>query len=122
MALQKRSQKFAVAAHTRVAARTDAERKTNKEYVTFAKKFPALIHTCGLAQSIAFALAKDHTAYIADLAAVLKAIGHSNLSTANDLNQLACNELLGGYMRLSRDSLQAASWLKRYVEVLGEGE
>ncbi len=43
----------------------------NKEFdeyhESFAKKFPALIHTCGLAQAVAFALAKKETGYVEDL-------------------------------------------------------
>ena len=54
MSVHTRSQRLAQEAFARV---TD-HRRPNKEYVSFAKKFPALIHTCGLAQAIAFALAK----------------------------------------------------------------
>ena len=51
--------------------------RPNKEYVSFAKKFPALIHTCGLAQAVAFALAKggQQGVYAEDLAAVLQTVG-----------------------------------------------
>lgn len=120
MSFQTRSQRFAVAAHTRVAQQVGPKQTIGKEYATFARKFPALVHTCGLAQSIAIALAKKQTTYIEDLAAVLHAIGHGQASSAQGLNNLARNEMLDGYMRLSRDTLQAASWLKRYVEVYGE--
>lgn len=92
-------------------------------YASFAKTFTALIHTCGLGQAVAFALAKDHTDYVEDLAAVLNAGGHPEVSCSESLHRQAREETLTGYLRLSRDAIHAASWLKRYVEaVVGEGE
>ena len=69
-----RSQLLAQEAFARVAAHDQPK----KEYVSFAKRFPALIHTCGLAQAIAFALAKrgQQEDYANDLAAVLLRGGH----------------------------------------------
>ena len=67
-----------------------------KEYQTFAKRFPALVHTCGLAQAIAFALAKKEQTYVTDLASVLQAGGHSELADADALDQAArVGEALG---------------------------
>ena len=68
--------------------------KPDKEYVSFAKKFPALIHTCGLAQAVAFALAKKEANYIADLSEVLKAAGIPN-DRATPLDQHARTLQLG---------------------------
>ena len=94
-----------------------------KEYRTIAKKFPALIHTCGLAQAIAFFQAKGHTDYLNDLASVVRAAGHPEVSNANRLGELSRTQSLSLYMRLSRDTLMAAGWIKRYVEALaGEEE
>ena len=119
MSVHTRSQKLAQAAFARVTSRDTSD----KDYVSFAKKFPALIHTCGLVQAVAFALAKDHTDYVEDLAAVLKAGGHPLVNSSQSLDNQARNETLTGYLRLSRDAIHAASWLKRYVEaVVGEGE
>jgi CRISPR-associated protein Cmr5 len=111
-----RSQRLAQAAYARIAQHG----KPDKEYVSFAKKFPALIHTCGLAQAVAFALAKNETDYIADLAEVLKAAGHSEITTAESLDHHARTQQLSSYLRLSRDAVNAASWLKRYIEAAGE--
>lgn len=119
MTVQTRSQKLAQAAFAQIAARGTPV----KEYVSFSKKFPALIHTCGLAQAVAFALAKKHADYIEDLAAVLKASGHLEVSSAHTLQKQTQEQPLSGYLRLSRDTINAASWLKRYVEAaVGEEE
>lgn len=75
MTLHTRSQKFAHAAFARISK----YEKLGKEYASFARKFPALIHTCGLAQAVAFALAKKQAGYIEDLAAVLNGSGHPEI-------------------------------------------
>ncbi|MGL4423278.1 MAG: type III-B CRISPR module-associated protein Cmr5 [Gemmataceae bacterium] len=132
-----RSQKLAQAAYPRVQKRFSGdERLTDsecKDYTSLAKKFPSLIHTCGLAQAVAFYEAKGkpkpgqpdklHKKYLADLAAVLTALGYQQMVTIEALAQTVRTEPLIGYMRLSRDAINAASWLKRYVEaVAGEDE
>jgi CRISPR-associated protein Cmr5 len=126
MMSQTRGQKMAQAAYARVAAHG----KPDAEYVTFAKRFPALVHTCGLAQAVAFAEAKGtskggppkkpETKYLEDIAAVLNAGGHTPIDSAQRLAETTRSERLGGYLRLSRDAIQAASWLKRYVEAASE--
>ncbi|MFI5456518.1 MAG: type III-B CRISPR module-associated protein Cmr5 [Isosphaerales bacterium] len=119
MSVHTRSQRLAQTAFSRIAAYG----KPDKEYVSFAKKFPALIHTCGLAQAVAFALAKKETAYVEDLAAVLKASGHLEITSARALDDQTQMQELSGYLRLSRDAINAASWLKRYVEAaVGEDD
>lgn len=117
MSVHTRSQKLAQAAYSQIMIHTrNGEEKPNKEFVTTVKKFPALIHTCGLAQAVAFALAKNDHKYVGYLAAVLRAAGHSDLQDANSLDQTARTAALSDYLRLSRDAINAASWLKRYVE------
>lgn len=116
MSIHTRGQRLAQAAHCRIARYG----KPSDEYASFAKKFPALIHTCGLAQAVAFALAKKETDYLADLAEVLAASDHTEITTAEQLNHQARNLPVSGYLRLSRDAISAASWLKRYVEAAGE--
>jgi CRISPR-associated protein Cmr5 len=122
MSLHTRSQKHSQAAYPRVAAR----QKTGfDEYSTVARKFPALIHTCGLAQAVAFAQAKrkkdklDGGAegqYLADLAEVLRAGGHPEIKTADDLAKISREAAVSAYLRLSRNAIEAAVWLKRYAE------
>jgi CRISPR-associated protein Cmr5 len=129
MSVHTRSQKLAQAAYPRIQSR-DSEMTPDefKEYVTIAKKFPSLVHTCGLAQAVAFYEAKGktkpgkpekpHIRYLKDLAAVLTAIGHQQIATVDELANRVRTEPLSGYLRLSRDAINAASWLKRYVEAV----
>jgi CRISPR-associated protein Cmr5 len=126
MSVHTRSQKLAQAAFPRVQERHSRlkERDFN-EYVSFAKKFPALIHTCGLAQAVAFADAKrkkdkpdggPEGCYLEDLAAVLHRGGQHEIPSAETLRKQTRDVPLSGYVRLTRDAINAAGWLKRYVE------
>jgi CRISPR-associated protein Cmr5 len=122
-----RSQQYAQAAFPAVQRHypqpTKDLSKEQKEYRTVAKKFPSLIHTCGLAQAIAFYQAKGHTDYLADLAQVVSQAGHPEITSTDELAKHSRSDKLSLYMRLSRDTLTAAGWLKRYVEALaGEEE
>jgi len=101
-----------------------AHGQLHKDYVSFAKKFPALIHTCGLAQAVAFARAKgkQQEEYAIDLGAVLKEGGHPAISSVESLARLTREESVSGYLRLSRDAIDAAVWLKRYVEAASPDE
>ena len=92
-------------------------RGKNDQYVSFAKSFPSLIHSCGLTQAIAFAMGRNRD-YVTDLATVLNA-----METQVPLQNLAERSRTAGiveYMRLSRHALSAASWLKRYVSAFDE--
>jgi len=123
MSVHTRSQRLAQAALPRIQSRMQGLReKAFDEYRSFVKKFPALIHTCGLAQAVAFALAKQENDYIEDLAAVLRDSGHPEITSAQTLHERARTQPLSGYLRLSRDAINAAGWLKRYVEAAGEEE
>jgi CRISPR-associated protein Cmr5 len=123
MSVHTRGQRLAQAAYSQIASHTgNGQRKLDEKYVTFAKKFPALIHTCGLAQAVAFALAKKEGDYVRDLTVVLQAAGHSEITVQEPLEHQTRNQQLGGYLRLSRDAVNAAGWLKRYVEATGEEE
>lgn len=115
------SQKMAQAAYKRID-----DRKPDREFASFARSFPSLIHACGLAQAVAFAQAKGTSEkgkekkppgkYLEDLAAVLAAVGHSDAATADTLEAATRESPVPAYIRLSRNALQAAGWLKRYVE------
>lgn len=118
MSVSTRSQQLAEAAYRRIAAKGEP----SKEFVSFAKRFPALLHTCGLAQAVAFALAKRETDYVEDLADVLRASGHPELTNSEQLDHHARTQSLGGYLRLSRNALSAAGWLKRYAEAAKEAD
>lgn len=111
------SQKMAREAYDRISGRTPS-----KEYRSFAREFPALVHSCGLAQAVAFALPKKkhRLDYVNDLAAVLTKAGHAGVSTAEALAGQTRSLSVIPYLRLSRDALAAAVWLKRYVEAIAE--
>jgi CRISPR/Cas system CMR-associated protein Cmr5 small subunit len=48
------------------------EKELTDEYASFARAFPSLVHSCGLAQAVAFALAREHAGpYLQDLAKIL---------------------------------------------------
>ena len=133
MSVHTRSQKLAQAAFLRIQARDGEMTKEDfKEYVTVVKKFPSLVHTCGLAQAVAFYEAKGntkpgkpekpHLRYLKDLAAVLTSVGHQQIVTVEQLTNKVRTEPISGYLRLSRDTINAATWLKRYVEAVAPDE
>lgn len=104
------SQKMAQAAYQRIKTRAP-----NQEFASFARSFPALIHACGLAQSVAFGQEK-HSDYLDDLAVVLAAVGHRETASVEGLARATREQPVAAYVRLSRNALQAAGWLKRYAE------
>jgi len=112
MTVQTNNQKMAQAAYEKVQAR-----RPNQEFISFAREFPSLVHSCGFTQAVAFAKAKKREAYLSDLTEVLKAAGHDQLS---DLGETARTAEAAKYIRLSRHALQAAGWIKRYVEAVQE--
>jgi CRISPR-associated protein Cmr5 len=118
MPVQTNSQKMAQTAYQRIL-----QRRPSREFVSFAREFPSLVHSCGLAQAIAFAKSKKqhHAKYLEDLAAVLSAIGHVGAASPDGLAGAAREDPVPSYVRLSRNALQAAGWLKRYVEAAEEG-
>lgn len=117
------SQKMAQAAYQRIDERLKPLGKGERDaYMSFARSFPSLIHACGLAQAAAFADAKGRKHYLEDLAVVLKAAGHAEAASANSLGEVVRTHYVPDYVRLSRNALQAASWLKRYVEAAEEAK
>ncbi len=111
IANQTTSQRMAQSAYERAKA------NPSDEYLSFARSFPALIHMCGLAQAIVFAKAKN-SSYLGDLAAVLHSVGR--IGGSDDLDHEARTATASTYVQISRDALKAASWLKRYAEILSK--
>lgn len=123
------SQIMAQVAYDSVATRLKLLSKEDLEkYTSFARSFPSLVHACGLAQAVAFAQAKGAAEkgkerkppgkYLEDLAVVLAAVGHYDAATADKLETATRDSPVPAYVRLSRNALQAAGWLKRYVEAV----
>lgn len=111
-----RSQQLAELAFKQVQRRVSSSPNGDEEFVRFAKRFPSLIHTCGLAQAVAFAQAKAPEHYLDDLRATMNS-DHANVDEFAD--QIRSTDLMT-YLRLSRQALEAAGWLKRYAEALLE--
>jgi CRISPR-associated protein Cmr5 len=95
------------------------KQEPSDDYLSFARSFPALIHTCGLAQAVVFAKTKAPPGYLGDLAAVLHSVGR--IGDSDDLDRAARTATTSAYVQISRDALKAASWLKRYAEILSKG-
>lgn len=114
--VQTNSQRMAQEAYDSVRRR--ASPGVPEKYAGFARSFPSLVHACGLAQAVAFAKAKGHGQYLDDLAAVLKEIGHTEAASVDSLEKATREHSVPAYVRLSRNTLQVAGWLKRYVEAV----
>jgi CRISPR-associated protein Cmr5 len=113
------SQKMAQEAYASVRRRAGPEKMGLPEkYASFARSFPSLVHSCGLAQAVAFARAKEHGQYLDDLADVLSKAGHAEATSAGNFERATREHSVSDYVRLSRNALQAAGWLKRYVEAV----
>lgn len=108
---QTRQQKRAQKAYDCVSSRKEKD----EEYVQLAKRFPALVQTCGLAQALAFISAKEGPNgrdYIDHLTLVMNEKG--------DLGETSRKSDLTKYQRLTYDAIESATWLKRYSEALLE--
>ncbi|MFO1429292.1 MAG: type III-B CRISPR module-associated protein Cmr5 [Candidatus Competibacteraceae bacterium] len=90
--------------------------KREADYQRFCKRFPALIQSCGLAQSVAFAQAKLPE-YLEDLAKVIDQSWNKD-----KLAEQARTAPLLQYQQHTQAALSAATWLKRYAEALLAGE
>ena len=106
-----KEQMMAQEAFSRVSMRHNQEKFD--EYKTFALEFPTLIHSCGLVQAVAFALAKEKENFLDDLEAVFKTI-----DAQGNLQARSREAGLMEYMRISRHALSAASWIKRYCQAM----
>lgn len=114
-----RTHTVAGAAYERVDARRDKPWK--KQYGALAHKLPGMILQNGLAQATGFLLAKgksEHLALLGDLNAVLIAADAVPKTTANGpaLHDLIIRSGLTDTMNLTRRSLEASAWIKRYVQ------
>lgn len=115
-----RSQRQAEAALAAIQAIRTAAEKERKEYKSRADNFPVLVLQAGLAQAVGFMRAKAaksaaYECYLSDLAAIL------GLAGGDALQQRAIDADLRDYRQLTRQTLAAAAWLKRFGQAyLGE--
>lgn len=111
--MRTRQQLWAEKAYKQVVFMKDTPKEA--EYQRVCRSFPALIHTCGLCQALAFAEAKDQTEYLNALSTVLETF-------KDDLARQSREAPILEYQRLTQNALHAATWLKRYAEALLKGE
>lgn len=125
-----RSQTIAKAAFARVESRMEEHGNMPNpgwklsEYLSFSRSFPTLVHTSGLAQASAFCLAKQdpQVLLLEDVAAVVSELDRSfeieEHRLAESIQECARTAKALDYIRLSRNALNAATWVKRYAEAL----
>lgn len=122
-----RAHAVAKAAYSRVANRRDGmerpQRVDTRRYGVLAHKLPSMILENGLAQTTGFLLAKanpEHHALLDDLQAVLHAAEATAVPDGRSLHQEVIDADLDRTLILTRRSLEAGGWLKRYAQgVLG---
>lgn len=90
------------------------EKQIADEYRQFAKRFPALVHSCGLAQAVAFAQAKDKNDYLNDLAKVM------GITNGQILCRVSRTIDMVEYQQKTREAIECATWIKRYAEATEE--
>ena len=105
-----RSKKYAELAYPLIEKIKGTE--TEAKYRTLALTFPTMIMQSGLAQAIGFLMAKDEAHHQKMLA------HHKTLLNDNNLNSQGLQSDITTYQQLTRDAIEATSWLKRYTQAL----
>ena len=117
-----RTRAMAAAAYARVSARKG--KGWEEKYRALAHALPGMILQNGLAQATGFLLAKrkdEHKALLDDLNDVLGSSGASDAADGKGFHQRVIDADLARTMRLTRQSLAASGWIKRYAQgVLGK--
>ena len=114
-----RTQELATEAYRRVVDRKG--KPLEKEYSSLAHSFPSMILQNGLAQATGFLLAKgkgEHQALLDDLNAVLRSAKAVASSSGSELHTEVIKADLSETMQLTRHSLDASAWIKRYAQGL----
>jgi len=113
--LQTRSQKFAASAYDNVKSVTTSTHKD--KYKAITRNLPALIRTAGLAQALAFIPSGTEQKKMHETL-----VGHLSLTVGKNLSEAYRDKNLSlqEYMRLTRDTLDALVWYKRFAESLIE--
>lgn len=110
-----RTQNYAKQAYPLVAymQRSGIEEK----YRTLALTFPTMIMQNGLSQAIGFLMAKDKPEHGEILRHIAKLL---NYQDGYSLHEAILKSDIIEYQLLTRNSIDAASWLKRYAQALLE--
>ncbi|MGL6226198.1 MAG: type III-B CRISPR module-associated protein Cmr5 [Thermoguttaceae bacterium] len=120
--MKTRDQEYAEKSYNAVSKRIKTfDDKTKKEYKSFAKRFPTLIHTCGLMQALAFAQAKDGM-NLNVLEDFIKVLNKTETPDTQAFVSECQGKDLSDYMHTSRNAMLAAGWIKRQADALIEGD
>lgn len=116
-----RTHAVAKTAYECVAAHRRRPKRERKEYSALAHKLPGMILQSGLAQATGFLLAKgkdEHCALLDDLNAVLHAAQATTTENGRELHDAVIASGLQEAVNLTRRSLEASGWIKRYAQAL----
>ncbi|MDI1224022.1 MULTISPECIES: type III-B CRISPR module-associated protein Cmr5 [Acinetobacter] len=111
--MQIRTHKYAELAYPLVESMQNVQFEA--KYRTLALNLPTMIMQSGLAQTIGFLMAKskeEHRSFLDHIATLL------NFNTPEDFHKAILKSNITQYQLLTRKSLDAASWLKRYTQAL----
>ncbi|MHB1592308.1 MAG: type III-B CRISPR module-associated protein Cmr5 [Sulfuricella sp.] len=122
MTVRNRTQRYAEAALARIDV-VKNDKDLRGEYKSRADNLPVMVMQAGLAQALGFLLAKSkgdvttpYGRYLADLAIVLQAGGAGSFASGEALQHHVIKAPLSEYRRLTRETLAAAGWLKRFCQ------
>ncbi len=113
-----RTQDYAKAAYPLVKGISQEPYET--KYRTLALNFPTMIMQSGLSQAVGFLMAKSSSAddeYSLLLNHIAQLLGYPD---SNILHTVILKSSLGEYQLLTRRSLDATAWIKRYTQALLE--
>ena len=112
--MKTRTQQVATGAFAQVTSVKKQSDTMQKDYRTVALSFPAMVLQAGLTQAIGFLMAKNekhHQLYLEHIAFLV--IGNDQYDV---LHRKVIDSDVGVYQQLTRQTLDAASWLKRYTQ------
>lgn len=122
--LKTRSQKYAADVYARIEEiKNNNDSKTRDEFLSLARSFPVLVKAVGLAQALAFLAAKERKqreqeGQPANAHGLLLKHLSESVTGGDQLLKKCRDDSLHEYMRLTRASLEALLWYKRFAESL----
>lgn len=115
-----RTQKYASLAYPMVSAIKG--RPVEAKYRTLALTFPTMIMQSGLAQAVGFLMAKGKDEHQTMLEHVAQLLEYQGTDTVKKMHADILASELSDYQRLTRNALEATSWLKRYTQAMLESK
>ncbi len=109
-------QRMALSAHANVEPLLSRSEADRNKYGSMAHKLPILIHTAGLAPALAFVESRKDELQRLVLDHLAQTVAWPNTVTGAQLAERSRAAELDEYMLLTRRSLDALLWYKRFVE------